>query len=76
MIVCDKLHGISVCPACAFCENAKCDECQVAVRSQKADFLSRIQRLVCVELMRVARYFMSGSSIACITFATSGDFFG
>ena len=52
------------------------DECQVAVRSQKADFLSRIERVVCVEFMRVARYFMSGSGIACITFATSGDFFG
>ena len=37
------------------------DECQVAVRSHKADFLSRIERRECVELMRVARYFMSGS---------------
>ena len=44
------------------------DECQVAVRSHKADFLSRIERRECVELMRVAHYFMSGSGIACITF--------
>ena len=51
------------------------DECQVAVRSHKADFLSRIERRECVELMLVARYFMSGSGIACFTFATSGEFF-
>ena len=51
------------------------DECQVAVRSHKADFLSRIERWECVELMRVARYFMSGSGIACSTFATNGVFF-
>ena len=52
------------------------DECQVAVRSHKADFLNLIERRECVELMRVARYFMSGSGIACFTFATNGDFFG
>ena len=52
------------------------DECQVAVRSHKADFLSRIERRECVELMRVARYFMSGSGIARFTFATNGVFFG
>ena len=50
------------------------DECQVAVRSHKEDFLSGIERRECVELMRVARYFMSGSDIACFPFATSGDF--
>ena len=52
------------------------DECRVTVRSHKADFLSENERRECVELMRVARYFMSGSDIACFTFATSGDFFG
>ena len=50
------------------------DDCKVAVRSHKADFLSRIERRECVELMRVARYFTSGSDIACFTFGTSGDF--
>ena len=52
------------------------DECQVAVRSHKADFLSRMERRECVELMRVARYFMSGSDIACFTFVTKWWFFG
>ena len=51
------------------------DECQVAVRSHKADFLSENERRECVELMRVARYFMSGSDIACFTFVASGVFF-
>ena len=35
---------------------------------------SENERRECVELMRVARYFMSGSNIACFTFATSGVF--
>ena len=48
------------------------DECQVAVRSHKADFLSGNERRECVELIRVARYFMSASDIASFTFATSG----
>ena len=52
------------------------DECQVAVRSRKVDLLGGNERYCVVELMRVARYFMSGSGIVCFTFATSGDFFG
>ena len=46
------------------------DDRKVTVRSHKADFLSEKERRECVELMRVARYFMSGSDIACFTFAT------
>ena len=47
------------------------DDCKVTVRSHKADFLSGIERRECVELIRVARYFMSGSDIACFTFVTN-----
>ena len=50
------------------------DECRVTVRSHKADFLSENETQECVELMRVARYFMSGSDIACFTFVASGVF--
>ena len=46
------------------------DECQVAVRSHKADFLNLIERRECVELMRVARYCVYVSTIACFKFAT------
>ena len=52
------------------------DECRVTVRSHKADFLSRNERWECVELICVARYFMSGSDIACFTFVTKWWFFG
>jgi len=52
------------------------DECRVAVRSGKADFLSGNDRQYVVELMRVARYFMSGTDIARFTFATKCSFFG
>ena len=46
------------------------DECRVAVRSGKADFLSGNDRHCVVELMRVARYFVSVTDIARFTFAT------
>jgi len=50
------------------------DDCKVAVRSLKADFLSGTERREYIELMRVARYFMSGSDIACFTFVTKWCF--
>ena len=62
-------------PIALFVRMRSLDDCKVTVRSHKADFLSRKERRECVELMRVARYFMSGSDISCFTFATSGVFF-
>ena len=46
------------------------DECQVAVRSRKVDFLSRNDRYYVVELMRVARYCVYVSTSVCFKFAT------
>ena len=46
------------------------DECRVAVRSRKVDFLSVNERYCVVELMRVARYCVYVSTIACFKFAT------
>ena len=46
------------------------DECQVAVRSRKVDFLSGNERYSVVELMRVARYCVYVSTTACFKFAT------
>jgi len=46
------------------------DECQVAVRSRKVDFLSGNERYCVVELMRVARYCVYVSTSACFKFAT------
>ena len=51
------------------------DECQVAVRSRKVDFLSRNDRYYVVELMRVARYCVYVSITARFTFATFDTFF-
>ena len=46
------------------------DECQVAVRSRKVDLLGGNERYCVVELMRVARYCVYVSTIACFKFAT------
>jgi hypothetical protein len=46
------------------------DECQVAVRSRKVDFLSGNERYCVVELMRVARYCVYVSTSVCFKFAT------
>ena len=46
------------------------DECKVAVRARKVDFLSGIERYSVVELMRVARYCVYVSTTACFKFAT------
>ena len=51
------------------------DECQVAVRSRKVDFLSGNERYSVVELMRVARYCVYVSTTARFTFATKCCFF-
>ena len=51
------------------------DECKVAVRARKVDFLSGIERYSVVELMRVARYCVYVSTIARFTFATKWCFF-
>ena len=51
------------------------DECQVAVRSRKVDFLSGNERYYVVELMRVARYCVYVSTSARFTFATNAGFF-
>ena len=66
--------GLQSVPIALFVRMRSLDDCKVAVRSHKVDFLSGIERRECVELMRVARYFMSGPDIACFPFATSGDF--
>ena len=70
VIVCYKLLGIAFVPIALFVRMRSLDDCKVTVRSHKADFLSGIERRECVELIRVARYFMSGSDIACFTFVT------
>ena len=75
VIVCYKLLGIAFVPIALFVRMRSLDDCKVTVRSHKADFLSGIERRECVELIRVARYFMSGSDIACFTFVASGVFF-
>ena len=51
------------------------DECRVAVRSRKVDFLSGNARYYVVELMRVARYCVYVSTSAYFTFATKCSFF-
>ena len=51
------------------------DECRVAVRSRKVDFLTGNERYYVVEFMRVASYFMSSVDIARFTFATKCSFF-
>ena len=53
-----------------FVRTRSLDECRVAFRPCKVDFLSGNDRHCVVELMRVARYFMSGTDIARFTFAT------
>jgi hypothetical protein len=51
------------------------DECRVAVRSRKVDFLSGNARHCVVELMCVARYCVYVSTSARFTFATNAGFF-
>ena len=60
--------GLQFVPIALFVRMRSLDEYQVAVRSLKAGFLCRNETRECVEFMRVARYFMSGSNIACFTF--------
>ena len=59
-----------------FVRTRSLDECRVAFRSRKVDFLSGNERYCVVELMRVARYFVKSTDIARFTFATKCSFFG
>ena len=73
VIVCDKLAKDNECAdplPLRECRMRSLDECQVAVRSRKVDFLSGNERYCVVELMRVARYCVYVSTTACFKFAT------